>query len=124
MLAINGWHKEYERVLLGGLTCDSDDYYKHTIGVTVLNENNLKLVRLKVNRSNAPYVITKPLHNSQKLIEKLKDGSIVVEIKVHLNFELERLVLGFGESIEVLRPKRLRGRIHKNLINATNNYID
>ena len=27
MLAINGWNKEYERVLLGGLTCDSDDYY-------------------------------------------------------------------------------------------------
>jgi arginine decarboxylase len=27
MLPINGWQKEYERVLLGGLTCDSDDYY-------------------------------------------------------------------------------------------------
>lgn len=27
MLAINSWDKEYERVLLGGLTCDSDDYY-------------------------------------------------------------------------------------------------
>lgn len=27
MLPINGWDKEYERVLLGGLTCDSDDYY-------------------------------------------------------------------------------------------------
>lgn len=27
MLPINKWDKEYERVLLGGLTCDSDDYY-------------------------------------------------------------------------------------------------
>ncbi len=27
MLAINRWDEEYERVLLGGLTCDSDDYY-------------------------------------------------------------------------------------------------
>ncbi len=27
LLAINNWEKEYERVLLGGLTCDSDDYY-------------------------------------------------------------------------------------------------
>ncbi len=27
MLAINRWSEEYERVLLGGLTCDSDDYY-------------------------------------------------------------------------------------------------
>ncbi len=27
MLAINNWDLDYERVLLGGLTCDSDDYY-------------------------------------------------------------------------------------------------
>ena len=27
MLPINRWDDEYERVLLGGLTCDSDDYY-------------------------------------------------------------------------------------------------
>ena len=27
MLPISSWDKEYERVLLGGLTCDSDDYY-------------------------------------------------------------------------------------------------
>ncbi len=27
MLAINRWEEPYERILLGGLTCDSDDYY-------------------------------------------------------------------------------------------------
>jgi len=27
MLPVNNWGREYERVLLGGLTCDSDDYY-------------------------------------------------------------------------------------------------
>lgn len=27
LLAVNNWRDEYERVLLGGLTCDSDDYY-------------------------------------------------------------------------------------------------
>ena len=27
MLPINRWYESYERVLLGGLTCDSDDYY-------------------------------------------------------------------------------------------------
>jgi len=27
MLPINRWNDNYERVLLGGLTCDSDDYY-------------------------------------------------------------------------------------------------
>ncbi len=27
LLPINRWNEEYERVLLGGMTCDSDDYY-------------------------------------------------------------------------------------------------
>lgn len=27
LLALNNWEREYERCLLGGLTCDSDDYY-------------------------------------------------------------------------------------------------
>ena len=27
LLGINKWHSEYERVFLGGLTCDSEDYY-------------------------------------------------------------------------------------------------
>lgn len=27
MLAINNWDKRYERVFLGGITCDSDDFY-------------------------------------------------------------------------------------------------
>jgi arginine decarboxylase len=29
MLPVNHWNKPYERVLLGGLTCDSDDYYNN-----------------------------------------------------------------------------------------------
>ena len=27
MLAVNNWDREYQRVLLGGLTCDSEDFY-------------------------------------------------------------------------------------------------
>lgn len=27
LLAVNNWDKEYERIFLGGLTCDSEDYY-------------------------------------------------------------------------------------------------
>ena len=36
LLPVNHWDKPYERVLLGGLTCDSDDYYnmeRHIDGV-------------------------------------------------------------------------------------------
>ncbi|MDX2249697.1 MAG: WYL domain-containing protein [Bacteroidia bacterium] len=102
---------------------DGDEYYKNTIGVTVLNEAQLQEVHLKLDRNNAPYVLTKPFHHSQKVIEKLADGGIIVSVKVHLNFELDRLILSFGESIEVLEPRMLRNRIRKKL-NAALKYYE
>ncbi|GAL76002.1 hypothetical protein JCM19275_2134 [Nonlabens ulvanivorans] len=42
-----------------------------------------------------------------------EDGSMTFQIFVNLNFELERLILGFGESIEVLKPRNLRQRIKR-----------
>lgn len=48
MLALNRWKDEYERVLLGGLTCDSDDYYN--------SEQNVNAIYLP------KYHIDKPLY--------------------------------------------------------------
>lgn len=101
---------------------NGDKYYKNTIGVTVLNEEHIQDIVLKVDRSNAPYVITKPFHHSQKVIEKLSNGSIVIRLFVHINFELERLILGFGETIEVVQPRLLRKRINKKIEKAAEIY--
>ena len=45
MLPINRWNDNYERVLLGGLTCDSDDYYnseQHTNAIYLPKYNKDK----------------------------------------------------------------------------------
>lgn len=101
---------------------NGDSHYANTIGVTVLNEDNLHEVLLRIDRYNAPYVLTKPFHQSQELVKREKDGSIVIKLKVHLNFEFERLILGFGESLEVERPKVLRNRIKIKLERAYQQY--
>lgn len=49
MLPINRWNEEYERVLLGGLTCDSDDYYN--------SEQNLNAIYLPKYIKNNPLYI-------------------------------------------------------------------
>ena len=49
LLAINNWYDEYERVLLGGLTCDSDDYYN-----SEAHSNAIYLP--KFNRRKAQYI--------------------------------------------------------------------
>lgn len=101
---------------------DAATYYRNTYGVTVMTDKQLACVELKIDRANAPYVLTKPFHHSQKLLERLEDGSIRISIEVHLNYELERLILGFGKSIEVLQPGTLRRRIRWILSNALKNY--
>lgn len=99
---------------------DPAAYYKNTIGVTVHNERPSN-VHIWVDKSNAPYVITKPLHPSQEVLQTSKEG-IEIKIKVHLNFELEREILGFGESMQVLQPERLRIRILEKLGKAITKY--
>ena len=100
----------------------SEDYYKNTIGVTVLSDDQIIEVQFKVDSKNAPYVATKPFHSTQKLIEKHQDHSMTFQINVHHNFELERLLLGFGEGITVISPKRLIDRIKRKLKLALRNY--
>lgn len=90
---------------------DFDRYYADTIGVTKSEKDRAKRVVLKVDSGNAPYVLTKPIHNSQQLIETDVHGHILIRLDVVLNLELEREILGFGDSIEVLTPKILKDRI-------------
>lgn len=101
---------------------DPDMYYQNTYGVTVLNESEIINIVLKINRSNAPYVLTKPFHHSQELVQRHEDGAVTVSLRVHHNFEIERLILGFADSIEVLKPRKLRSRIKKKFKQALANY--
>ncbi|WP_027419319.1 type III PLP-dependent enzyme domain-containing protein [Crocinitomix catalasitica] len=49
MLPINRWESRYERVLLGGLTCDSDDYYN--------SEQHMNAIYLPVFKKDDPLYI-------------------------------------------------------------------
>lgn len=112
--------KNHELKYLEDTDFSPEQYYKDIIGVTV-NSNRPTNVHLFFDRQNAPYVLTKPLHHSQQLISKSEKG-IEIAIKVIPNFELEREILGFGESMQVVSPVSLKNRIHKRLLKATQKY--
>lgn len=101
-------------------TFKSAEYYKDVVGVTVPN-NRLTTIRLFFNASDAPYVITKPLHHSQRLISSSDEGA-VIEIVVKTNFELERVILGYGVSVTVLSPSWFRRRIAGIIKQSLQNY--
>ena len=97
---------------------EPDTYYAHTYGVTVMNDEQIIHIEMIVDRFNAPYVLTKPIHNSQKVLETYQDGRIRISLSVHHNFEIERLLLGFADAIEVIRPAILRKRLREKFARA------
>jgi len=97
------------------------NYFKDVVGVSVSENQPPEEVKLFIDHSNAPYVLTKPIHHSQQLLER-NDQGIIVSLQVQTNFELEREILGFGDSVKVIAPRRLRSRIREKLSHAIDLY--
>lgn len=100
---------------------DAERYFGEVIGVTVSRTQRPQNVVFKVNAKHAPYVQTKPFHQSQVVLKEDETGT-TFKICVQLNFELERMILGLGDFITVQKPTRLRERIAESLRLANENY--
>ena len=50
------------------------------------------------------YIITKPLHHSQRLVLRNPDGTCIFEISVVLNFEFYSVMMSYGPGVKVLSP--------------------
>ncbi len=93
---------------------NAHDYFKDTIGVSVSPNLKPERVILFITHKHAPYVLTKPFHSSQKLIEKDHYG-VTISLDVQHNFELEKDILGLGDGIKVISPNRLKRNIKDRL---------
>lgn len=79
-----------------------DEYFSDIIGVS--NEESKEPVDITIELSEniIPYINSKPLHGSQRIIGN------VLYLKVKLNYELESLILSYGENMYILQPKELK----------------
>lgn len=100
---------------------DFDEYFEDIIGVTIANEAKVEKVVLKVGNSLFPYIQTKPLHGSQKVKEQGSSYTLIT-LDVIPNYELESLLLSYGEGVEVVLPKSLRSKIKKRVDLISKNY--
>jgi predicted DNA-binding transcriptional regulator YafY len=107
---------EYEGV-------DFEQYYNDLLGVTKSEKDRAQKVILEVSKQHAPYLLTKPLHHSQTVLNE-NEESIIIRIEVVLNFELEREILGLGEYVKVIGPRLLVSRIKRRFNNAASLYVN
>lgn len=93
---------------------DWDSFFYDIVGVTNFPEVEVQQIQLLFSKDVLPYIETKPLHPSQRMTRN-PDGSALVTLKVKPNYELEQLVLSFGEKVQVLGPKEFVMRCAKRI---------
>lgn len=77
------------------------------VGVSVF-PGEKETIRLQFSAHRFPYVTTKAIHKSQRIVDA---DNRIIEISVIPNNELEALILSFGKDVEVLSPESFRTRI-------------
>lgn len=100
---------------------DPDTFYRDVVGVTVMQGMRPEKIVFKVDKKNAQYVITKPIHHSQVLMSKDENGA-TFQLFIKINFELERIFLGYGPKLQIVSPLKLKNRMKNMLHDAISQY--
>ena len=92
---------------------DFSDYFDDVVGVTI-PECDAEDIIIKVYKASMSFVLTKPIHLSQRIIKK-SDEYTVISINVKPNYELDSKILSFGSNIEVLSPVAYRSHLSEKI---------
>lgn len=104
----------------------TEDYFANMIGVTKHDRLETETIRFIAENSMASYILTKPIHSSQRLISRNEsDGSMTFEIAdIIINPELVKEFLSHGAGVKVLTPKSLAKKLKKIFRKAAELYSD
>lgn len=85
-------------------------YFESIIGVTLPKDGAVEEIVFSVSSDDAKYLLTKPLHLTQRKLRQ-EGSETFFSISVIPNFELESIILSFGERITIHGPKTIRDQI-------------
>ncbi|CAH0336601.1 hypothetical protein FVB9288_02309 [Flavobacterium sp. CECT 9288] len=102
-------------------TIDWQEYFSDMIGVSKAEGAVLENVVLHFNQLTGKYMENKSIHETQKH-KWINTDTLELKINVILNYELERLILSYGDSVRVVEPQQLKERIKNRLLNGMNQY--
>ncbi len=100
------------------------DYFEDMIGVSKDTRTEPQTVKLWISPAQWPYIKTKPLHGATQRLVSLDETGAVITIEVFINYELEQLLLSFGEKVKVLEPEELKNKIKQRVTEGYNLYLE
>lgn len=99
----NGIFQEYQGT-------DFDDYFYDIVGISLRPEGRKERIIIKAFFPAANYIETKPIHPSQRILER-NNQSIVFQLDVIPNYELETQLMVYADQAEIVEPLALRNAI-------------
>lgn len=112
--------KMYDLKFIPNDKYDFSTFFDDIVGVTKLNDKQQETVLLKFDADRFPYVVSKPIHSSQQVVDEEEH---TVSLFVRPNKELEAKILEFGSQVEVLKPDSLRQQIAEKFVEACKKYF-
>lgn len=102
-------------------TIDFEHYFDDVVGVTIPpSEVQKEHIELEFDPKRLPYIISKPIHGTQKTVDKEKG---IISIDVRPNKELESLILSFGPQVKVLSPGWFQRKIKEKIEENAKKYL-
>jgi len=101
-------------------SADYAEHFEDVVGVSV-PDVPLSAVDILVAPALWPYLSTKPLHGSQKVVSKTEAG-VTIRLQVKPNYELQALLLSHGDELRILEPPELRDTLRKRIATMALNY--
>ena len=89
-------------------------YFDDVVGVTVPRDREVEHIEIWVARWQLPWLKTKPLHRTQKIVSQDSEGAII-SIDVKRNLELSQAIMAYGEAMVVLSPHDFREEMEQNI---------
>lgn len=99
---------------------DIDEYFSDVVGVTIPKDKEVVRVKLQFSPHRYPYIISKPLHESMRIID---NDNRIVAIDVIPNRELTSLILSYGSDAMVLEPQSFRNEVAEIIKQTYKSYL-
>jgi predicted DNA-binding transcriptional regulator YafY len=100
---------------------DWSDYFEDIIGVTKPIDTSPEKIILHFYGKTGKYMETKPIHGSQKS-NWINNDTLELKLNLIINYELERLILSYADTVKVIYPLELEKRIQERLNQADKLY--
>ncbi len=112
---------EIQEKYISNTQIDWNDYFDDIIGVTKPEGAKSEKITLLFYGKTGHYISSKPIHGYQKH-HWLNSEILEVNLELIINYELERFILSYADSVKVVQPHSLMEKIKERMNKACAQY--